>query len=64
MAEVTRYTRDYLVYMRGQMTQLLENGGGLDEAYQVDQSAYSGLDTFFELSRRNAGRIFRAMEFE
>ena len=43
---------------------LLESGGSLDEAYQVDQSAYSGLDTFFELSRRNAGRIFRAMEFE
>ena len=64
MAEVTRYTRDYLVYMRGQMKQLLESGGSLDEAYQVDQSAYSGLDTFFELSRRNAGRIFRAMEFE
>ena len=64
MAEVTRYTRDYLAYMRAEMARVLDEGGSLEDAYQVDQSDYSQLDTFFELSRRNAGRIFRAMEFE
>jgi glyoxylase-like metal-dependent hydrolase (beta-lactamase superfamily II)/rhodanese-related sulfurtransferase len=64
MAEVTRYTRDYLVYMRERIGELIDAGGGLTEAYEVDQSAYRGLDTFDELARRNAGRIFREMEFD
>ncbi len=62
--EVRKYTRDYLAYMREQMQKLIDEGGTLDEAYKVDQSAYSHLDTFKELARANAGIIFRAMEFE
>jgi len=38
--------------------------GSEQEAYKIDQSAYSHLDTFNELALQNAGRIFRAMEFE
>ncbi|MGB5733015.1 MAG: MBL fold metallo-hydrolase [Thiohalocapsa sp.] len=64
MAEVTKYTRDYLVYMREQIGQLIDAGGDLTQAYRVDQSAYRSLETFDELARRNAGRIFREMEFE
>jgi glyoxylase-like metal-dependent hydrolase (beta-lactamase superfamily II) len=64
MAEVTKYTRDYLVYMREQIGQIIDSGGDLTQAYGVDQSAYRGLDTFDELARRNAGRIYREMEFE
>jgi hypothetical protein len=63
MAEVTNYTKDYLVYMREQIGTLIDAGGGLTDAYEVDQSAYQHLDTFEELARRNAGRIFREMEF-
>ena len=44
--------------------EVVENGGTLQDAYRVDQSAYAHLDTFDELARLNAGRIFRAMEFE
>ncbi len=62
--EVTRYTRDYLVYMREEAGKILDAGGGLNEAYRIDQSAYAHLDTFHELSRRNAALIFQAMEFE
>lgn len=61
---VTRYTRDYLVYMRDQVREILDAGGGLNDAYQIDQSAYAHLDTFHELSRRNAALIFQQMEFE
>ncbi|MEZ5537756.1 MAG: rhodanese-like domain-containing protein [Thiolinea sp.] len=61
---LTRYTRDYLAYMREQVTTILEEGGGLNDAYKIDQSAYAHLDTFDELALRNAATIFRAMEFE
>ena len=64
MAEVTKYTKDYLVDMRTQIGALIDAGGGLTDAYAVDQSAYRHLDTFDELARRNAGRIFREMEFD
>ena len=64
MDVVTRWTKDYLVYMRGEMEKLLDDGKYLEDAYKVDQSAYSHLDTFQELARQNAGIIFRSMEFE
>jgi glyoxylase-like metal-dependent hydrolase (beta-lactamase superfamily II) len=64
MDEVTRYTVDYLRYMRGQVAKVLDDGGTLQDAYFIDQRAYSHLDTFDELARLNAGRIYRAMEFE
>jgi len=64
MAQVRRYTRDYLVYLRGKVGELLENGGTLEKAYYVDQSPYKHLDTFEQLATRNAGRVFVQMEFE
>ena len=64
MAQVRRYTRDYLVYLRGKIGEHLDNGGDLKGAYYVDQSAYAHLDTFEQLATRNAGRVFVQMEFE
>jgi len=64
MDQVRRYTKDYLVYLRGKIGDLLEEGGGLAEAYYVDQSPYANLDTFEELATKNAGRVFEQMEFE
>jgi glyoxylase-like metal-dependent hydrolase (beta-lactamase superfamily II)/rhodanese-related sulfurtransferase len=64
MDQVTAYTIGYLEYMRGKIGELIENGGYLEQAYEIDQSPYSHLDTFAELAKRNAGRIFRQMEFE
>ncbi len=64
MGEVTKYTRDYLAFMRGKITKILEDDGGLNEAYEIDQSAYEHLDTYEFLALRNAARIFQAMEFE
>lgn len=64
MAQVRRYTRDYLEYLRGKVGEHLDNGGGLAEAYYVDQSPYKNLDTFDELATKNAGRVFEQMEFE
>lgn len=64
MAQVRRYTKDYLVYLRGKIGDHLENGGDLADAYYVDQSPYAHLDTFEELSTKNAGRVYEQMEFE
>jgi glyoxylase-like metal-dependent hydrolase (beta-lactamase superfamily II) len=64
MAEVTRYTRDYLVFLREKMGEIIANGGTLQDAYKVDQSAYSHLPTAELLAKRNAGQVFQSMEFE
>ncbi len=64
MDQVRRYTKDYLVHLRGKIAEHIEAGGGLEEAFHVDQSAYKRLDTFDELATRNAGRVFQQMEFE
>lgn len=64
MAQVRRYTHDYLIYLRGKIAEHLAAGGGLDKAYYVDQSPYQHLDTFEQLATRNAGRVFVQMEFE
>lgn len=64
MATVRKWTRDYLVYLREKVAEVIKNGGSLDDAYHVDQSPYLHLHTADELARSNAGRVFRAMEFE
>ena len=64
MVEVTRYTKDYLIYLRKKIAELIENGGGLDDAYNIDQSAYMHLPTSEFLAKRNAGQVFTQMEFE
>jgi len=64
MDQVRRYTKDYLVYLRGKIGAHLEAGGGLSDAYYVDQSPFAHLDTFEELATKNAGRVFEQMEFE
>jgi len=64
MAQVTRYTYDYLTYLRGKIGEHIDNGGTLADAYYVDQSPFAHLDTFDELATRNAGYVFEAMEWE
>ncbi len=64
MDQVRRYTKGYLEYLRGKIGEHIENGGGLADAYYVDQSPYAHLDTFEELATKNAGRVYEQMEFE
>ncbi|WP_171237871.1 MBL fold metallo-hydrolase [Ruegeria sp. HKCCA5763] len=64
MDQVRRYTRDYLIYLRGKIKEHMDAGGDLTEAYYVDQSPFAHLDTFEELATKNAGRVFEQMEFE
>lgn len=64
MAEVTKYTKDYLVYLRNEVRAVLDAGGGLEDAWKIDQSPFAHLDTFKELAARNAGYVLQEMEFE
>lgn len=64
MTEVTRYTKDYLMHLRTKVGELIENGGTLQDAYKIDQSAYMHLPTSEFLAKRNAAQVFQSMEFE
>ncbi len=64
MAQVEDHTIGYLKHLRGKVGTHLENGGTLEKAYYVDQSAYAHHDTFDELATKNAGQVFSEMEFE
>jgi glyoxylase-like metal-dependent hydrolase (beta-lactamase superfamily II) len=64
MAQVRRYTRDYLLYLREKIADHIATGGDLTGAYYVDQSPYAHLDTFEELATKNAGVVFSEMEWE
>ena len=64
MAQVTRFTRNYLLDLRLKIFEVLEKDGDLAEAFYVDQERWRSLDTFEELAKRNAGRVFEEMEFE
>ncbi len=64
MAQVTRYTSDYIKDLRDKIGAHIDEGGDLASAYYVDQSDWAHLDTFEELATKNAGRVFEEMEWE
>jgi glyoxylase-like metal-dependent hydrolase (beta-lactamase superfamily II) len=64
MDQVRRYTKGYLEYLRGKIQNHIDAGGDLADAYYVDQSPYTHLDTFEELATKNAGRVYEQMEWE
>lgn len=64
MAQVTRYTSDYLKDLRAKIGAHIDDGGDLAGAFYVDQANWAHLDTFEELATKNAGRVFEEMEWE
>ncbi|MDJ0821250.1 MAG: MBL fold metallo-hydrolase [Paracoccaceae bacterium] len=64
MAQVTRYTSDYIKDLRAKIGAHIDEGGDLAGAFYVDQSNWAHLDTFEELATKNAGRVFEEMEWE
>jgi glyoxylase-like metal-dependent hydrolase (beta-lactamase superfamily II) len=57
-------TYDYLMNLRTQIGALIDEGGGIIEAPQVDQSTFSYLEQFDSLAGRNAQTAFQQMEWE
>ena len=64
LATTTRDTRDYLLFLRENVAKILEEGGELQSAYNINQEKYKYLHTYRELSKLNAEKVFREMEFE
>ena len=64
LAQVGRYTYDYLVDLREKIGAHIDAGGDLTDAYYVDQERWKTLDTFEELATKNAGRVYEEMEWE
>ena len=63
MEEVTKVTKGYLTFLRSKVAEVMKKGGSLNDAYNIDQSAFGYLDTYHELHIKNAGMVFREMEF-
>lgn len=63
MEEVTKVTKGYLTFMRENVAGVVKRGGSLSDAYLIDQRPFAYLDTYHELHKRNAGMVFREMEF-
>jgi len=57
-------TQSYLQFLTDTILEILDNDGGLAEAYAIDQSEYAHLNTFEELATKNAGRLFQTLEME
>ena len=64
MSEIKTYTYDYLSFLVRSVSEILDRDGDLNEAYEIDQSAYAHLDTFDELAVKNAGRVYQTLELE
>ncbi len=64
LAKARAQTYDYLRHLRTEVGKVLEAGGGIEEAVAIDQSAFSHLAVFDQLSRRNAQQVFIRMEWE
>ncbi|MGC9368454.1 MAG: MBL fold metallo-hydrolase [Paracoccaceae bacterium] len=60
----TRDTYDYLVNLRARIAEHIDAGGDIMGAVEVDQSAFSYLENFDQLARRNAQEVFSQMEWE
>ena len=57
-------TYDYLVYLRTAIGKLIEDGEPIEKAVNIDQSKFSHLQVFEQISKRNSQNIFMQMEFE
>ena len=64
LSTATRDTYDYLVILRTQIGALIEAGGDIMEAPQIDQSNWAYLDQFEALAGRNAQATYEEMEWE
>jgi glyoxylase-like metal-dependent hydrolase (beta-lactamase superfamily II) len=57
-------TYDYLVNLRGEMRDYIDDGGDIIGSVEVDQSAFRHLEQFEALAGRNAQAVFQEMEWE
>ncbi len=64
MAQVRRYSRDYLAWLRDRVGEHIDAGGDAEGAREIDQSPWARLDLFGVLAAQNAVNVFTEMEFD
>jgi len=62
--KATAETYDYIAYMRKEVGKVLDNDGDMQDAVKIDQSKFSYLKVFDQMSGRAAQSFFSEMEFE
>lgn len=64
LALAKKDTYDYLVFLRDQVTQLLDEGGDMTAAGKIDQSRFNYLKQLDSIGPKNAMWVFETLEFE
>jgi hypothetical protein len=64
LEHATADTYDYLVNLRTQIGALIEEGGDIMDAPNIDHSAFEYLEQFDSLAGRNAQTTYEQMEWE
>ena len=64
LARAQAETRDYLTLLRTKIGAIIENGGDINDATAIDQSAFSHLGVYKQIKGRNAQQVFQQMEWE
>ena len=64
LAQAKTDTYDYLVFLRKAVQVLIDEGRGMEEVGDIDQSRFAYLDNFESLKGRNAQRVFEELEWE
>ena len=64
LAKARADTYDYLVNLREKIRAHIDGGGDIIGSVDVDQSAFSRLENFDTLAKRNAQQVFSEMEWE
>jgi len=57
-------TYGYIKYMREAVSSILEHGGDMQDAINIDQSSYQYLKVYDRMAKRSAQSFFSHMEFE
>lgn len=64
LARAQAETRDYLRMLREKISAIIENGGDINDATAIDQSAFAHLEVYDQIKGRNAQQAFQQMEWE
>ncbi len=64
LEKATADTYDYLVNLRTQMGKFIDGGGDIIDSINVDQAAFSYLENYEGLAKRNAQQVYSEMEWE
>jgi glyoxylase-like metal-dependent hydrolase (beta-lactamase superfamily II) len=64
LAKAKKDTYDYLVFLRDEVSRIVEEGGSMTDAGEIDQSNFNYLQQLDTIGAKNALWIFETLEFE